>query len=73
LHKHCNLDKWKIERYTLPQIIELLKNTQKYIRFEIEVTNAPLKAIFGGGEEKQEEKIMTEEDFNFMEQMSLLR
>lgn len=49
LHKHCNLDKWAIRRYTYPQIQELLKQVHKYIRFEVEVSTAPIRAIFGGG------------------------
>lgn len=35
LHKHCNLDKWKIYDYTLPQVVELMKEANKYIQFEI--------------------------------------
>lgn len=70
LHKHCNLNKWEIYDYTLPQITELLKNAQKYIRFEIETTMAPFKAFIGGGGDGDEVKELTEEDLDFMEQMS---
>ncbi|WP_145052824.1 hypothetical protein [Paenibacillus xylanexedens] len=50
LHKHCNLDKWQIRSYTYPQIQALLAQVHKYIRFEVEITQAPLRAMFGGGE-----------------------
>jgi len=50
LHKHCGLNKWEIFKYTLPQIINLLKNAKK-------------------GEESDTQEI-TEDDIDFMEQMS---
>lgn len=49
LHKHCNLDKWQIRSYTYPQIQALLAQVQKYIRFEVEMVQAPMRAMFGGG------------------------
>lgn len=78
LHKHCGLDKWKIWEYTLPQVTELLKKAQKYIRFEIEASMAPIKAAFGmgGGEDEAEEEegytdVISEEDFKFLSSMGL--
>jgi len=51
LHKHCNLTKWEIWDYTLPQIEDLIMKADKYIKFEIEVMQAPMKAMFGQGGE----------------------
>jgi hypothetical protein len=55
LHKHCNLNKWEIWEYTLPQIAELIKQTNKYIEYEVKINSLPLK-VFGafvdGGEEE---------------------
>jgi len=48
LHKHCNLDKWKIWEYTLPQVIELLRQASKYIEFEVSTRVNPFM-LFGGG------------------------
>lgn len=46
LHKHCSLNKWEIWDYTLPQIAELMKKSNKYIQFEIETRMAPF-SMFG--------------------------
>jgi hypothetical protein len=48
MHKHCGLDKWKIWDYTLPQITELMKRTNKFIEFEVNTRANPF-AMFGGG------------------------
>jgi hypothetical protein len=70
LHKHCGLNKWEIFKYTLPQIINLLKNAKKHIQFEIEASMAPFKAFLGGGGEESDTQEITEDDIDFMEQMS---
>ncbi len=49
LHHYCHLSKWQIYEYTLPQITELMKHTNKHIQFQIKVVQAPLMAMFGGG------------------------
>lgn len=73
LHKHCNLNKWDIYNYTLPQVTELLKKAQKHIKFEVEIATAPFKgmgAMFGvGGTDNNEEQKTetTEEDIDFLE------
>jgi hypothetical protein len=73
LHKHCHLNKWDIWNYTIPQIVELMKQANKYIQFEVETRLSPL-SIFGGGvsnkevnnnnykEEVSTEEVATEED-----------
>lgn len=50
LHKHCGLDKWKVMGYTLPQIAELMKSSNRYIRFEVETRMGanPLMGMMGG-------------------------
>lgn len=78
LHKHCNLNKWEIFNYTLPQITELLKKAQKNIRFEIEASMAPLKAFMGGfGKEDRDvntdtETDITDEDLDFINAMGMI-
>lgn len=75
LHKHCNLNKWEIYDYTLPQITELLKKAQKNVRFEIEASLAPLKAFLGGVSGSEEEDASTEitdEDLQFINDMALI-
>lgn len=62
LHKHCNLTKWQIWEYTLPQIEDLLKYADKWVRFEIEVTQAPLKAVFGIKSEKGNDPASASDD-----------
>jgi len=48
LHHYCNLSKWEIWEYTLPQITELIMMTNKHIEFQVQVMTAPL-GMFGGG------------------------
>ena len=36
LHKYCNLNRFEILEYTLPQIMSLLEEVNKHIKFEIE-------------------------------------
>ncbi len=62
LHKHCGLNKWEIFEYTLPQVTELIKKAQKNIRFEIEASVTPIKAIASAfGVEFKDESTTTEE------------
>lgn len=70
LHKHCNLDKWQIRRYTYPQIQELLKQVHKYIRFEVEIMQAPLRAMFGGGgsEDGEQPEGYNDEDYRDLDE-----
>ena len=48
LHKHCNLNKWEIWEYTLPQIAELMKQVNKYIEFEVSTRIPGGLGMFGG-------------------------
>jgi hypothetical protein len=48
LHKHCNLSKWEIYDYTLPQVSELMQESKKYIEFEVS-TRIPMPLLGGGG------------------------
>lgn len=76
LHKHCNLNKWEIWEYTLPQIIELIKSINRFIEFEVELNSLPLKMFgtFVGGEGDQKPttedgyEVATEDDINLLEQ-----
>lgn len=52
--------------YTLPQIVELIKHTNKHIEFQVEITTAPLRAIFGG---EEEERMATEDDIMALAQI----
>lgn len=62
LHRYCNLNKWEIWEYTLPQITELMKCINRYIRFEVETRMGSL-GMFGGSSSTEEEyKEATEED-----------
>lgn len=74
LHKHCNLNKWEIYDYTLPQITELLKKAHKNIRFEIEASLAPFRAFMGGGESSDENAVseITDADLQFINDMALI-
>ncbi len=72
LHKHCNLNKWEIFNYTLPQITELLKKAQKNIRFEIEASLAPFRAFAGGGSGENKETDITDDDLKFVNDMALV-
>lgn len=71
LHKHCNLNKWQIWEYTLPQVTELMKSANKLIQFEVETRLAPF-SVFGGGAteggEDDEYKEATEEDIMLLAQ-----
>ncbi len=60
LHQYCHLNKWEIYSYTLPQIAELMKHTNKHIEFQVKVMTAPFKSMFGGGEDSDYKEI--EED-----------
>lgn len=68
LHRYCNLDKWKIWEYTLPQITELMKKANKHIQFEITLKSVPIGFLGGSAEDKPssaddgEYKEATEED-----------
>lgn len=63
LHKHCNLNKWEIWNYTLPQVSGLIKSTNRYIRFEVETRVSPL-SMFGGGVAEDSGEVKTDEDGN---------
>ena len=78
LHKHCHLNKWEIWEYTLPQITELIKQTNKYIEYEVKINSLPLE-VFGAfvdGEDGSETgnttedgyKVATEEDIDLFAQ-----
>lgn len=45
LHRYCNLNKWEIWEYTLPQITELMKRANRYIQFEINIHSMPLSVV----------------------------
>jgi hypothetical protein len=47
LHHYCHLNKFEIFEYTLPQIVELMKMTNKHIEFEVQIKTSPF-ALFGG-------------------------
>lgn len=53
LHHYCNLNKWEIYDYTLPQISELLRMTNQHIQFEVQLKGAPL-GMFGGSSASSE-------------------
>lgn len=52
--------------YTLPQIVELIKHTNKHIEFQVEIATAPLRTIFGG---EEEERMATEDDIMALAQI----
>jgi hypothetical protein len=78
LHHYCNLDKWTIKQYTLPQITELMRQTNKHIQFEVTLGTAGLGGMFGGvpqagdTSEKTESEddyvVLDEEGFNLLSQ-----
>lgn len=70
LHHYCHLNKWEIYEYTLPQITELMKHTNKHVQFQVEVARAPFKALFGGGGSDEEEYREINED-DVMELMNV--
>lgn len=74
------MNKWEIWEYTLPQIAELMKQSNRYIQFEVSTRMDPF-GIFGGSAEDRisneknqhsfddgEYKIATEEDIQLLEQ-----
>lgn len=66
LHKHCNLNKWEIWEYTLPQITELIKQTNKFIEYEVKINSLPLEifgAFAGGGDDSETEGTTTEDGY----------
>lgn len=75
LHKYCNLNKWEIYGYTLPQVAELMKQTDLHIQFEVETRMTPL-SVFGGvstgsddgsmERDSGEYRIATEDDINLL-------
>ena len=79
LHKHCNLNKWEIWEYTLPQITELMKQISKYVEYEVRINSLPFE-MFGtftdGGDDGKKEvgikedgyKVATEEDIDLLAQ-----
>lgn len=72
LHKHCNLNKWEIFEYTIPQVTDLLKRSQKHIQFEIETTLTPFKAFMGGEGDLTEGTEISDDDLDFMERMAVI-
>jgi len=68
LHKHCNIDKFKIMEYTLPQLIDLMEETDKYMQFEVSTRLPMMPGLpFGQGgqvSEDEEYKEATEDDIN---------
>ncbi|WP_128739050.1 hypothetical protein [Desulfocucumis palustris] len=71
LHHYCHLNRWEIYEYTLPQIAELMKHTNKHIEFQVRVMTVPLKAMFGGGGDDNENdyKEFAEEDIGMLSSM----
>jgi hypothetical protein len=49
LHHYCHLNKWEIWDYTLPQVTELMRLTNKHIQFQVEMTMNSFGGIMGGG------------------------
>ncbi|MEC0276805.1 hypothetical protein [Peribacillus frigoritolerans] len=54
LHHYCNLNKFEIFEYTLPQIIDLMRMTNKHIEFEVQLKGSPF-GMFGGGSSSSDE------------------
>jgi hypothetical protein len=52
LHKHCNLSKNQILEYTLPQVIELMEEANKYVQFEVS-SRMPIMPMLGGAPDSQ--------------------
>jgi hypothetical protein len=66
LHKHCNINKWQIMEYTLPQITELMDESGKYMQFEVS-SKVPMMGgvpFVQGGQPTEEFEEATEEDIN---------
>jgi hypothetical protein len=62
--------------YTLPQIEDLVKSANKYIQFEVDVMQMPMKAMFGGGGSAPEgedspSSISADEDYQELSEESL--
>lgn len=77
MHRYCNLNKWEIYEYTLPQVAELMRQTNLHIQFEVETRMTPLSVFggvsadmdSGGGNRKEdsgEYQVVTEEDINLL-------
>lgn len=49
LHHYCHLNKWEIWDYTLPQVTELMRLTNKHIQFQVEMKMNAFGGFFGGG------------------------
>ena len=76
LHKHCNLNKWELYEYTLPQVIELMKRANRYIEFEVSTRMTPFGMMGGvapqqgfekeidGNAQSDEYEEITEDDVN---------
>jgi hypothetical protein len=71
------LDKWQIKQYTLPQIVELMTQTNKHIQFEVTLGTAGLGGLFGSvpqaGEDVKTDSdddyvVLDEEGFNLLSQ-----
>ena len=78
LHKHCGLNKWEIWGYTLPQITELVKSTNKYIEYEVKLSSLPMEMFgsvmggIGGGEVPKTDDgytVATEDDIDLFAQL----
>lgn len=78
LHKHCGLNKWEIWEYTLPQVTELIKSTNKYIEYEVKLSSLPMEmfgSVMGGssGEEAPTAvdgyTVATEDDIDLFSQL----
>lgn len=66
LHHYCNLNKWEIYGYTLPQITELLKCIDKHIEFQVQITSTPF-GMFGGGGGSSETTLASEDGGEYHE------
>lgn len=74
LHHYCHLNKFEIFEYTLPQVMELMKLTNKHIEFEVQVKATPFGMFGGGGSSSDDEsstpagegayEVMTEDGVN---------
>lgn len=78
LHKHCGLNKWEIWEYTLPQVTELIKSTNKYIEYEVKLSSLPMEmfgSFMGGsggeGESRTDDGyvVANEEDIDLFAQL----
>lgn len=53
--------------YTIPQVEDLILKTNRHIKFEIELTQAPLKAMFGVSDSKDNNSSVTTSDEDYEE------